>query len=66
MWIELFREAPDAARTYAVIDPTGKAKGNVTMPQGTTLLEAGRDYVLGIRRDHEGLEHVVQYTLTRR
>ena len=66
MWVELFRESPDAERVYVVYDTAGKARASVTMPRGTTLFEAGQDYLLAVRRDQEGLEHVMQYRLTRR
>ena len=66
MWVELFSERREVPATYLVLDVTGKAKGRLTMPRATTLFEVGTDYVMAVRRDDDGLEHVVQYSLTRR
>lgn len=65
VWVELYDEDPAAAKSFLVIDRTGQAKGRVTLPVAVTLFESGRDYVLGVRRDDDGLEHIVQFSLRR-
>lgn len=43
----------------------GVWSGAVDMPAGFTLKEAGRDYVLGVNRDEDGVERVTVYKLIR-
>jgi hypothetical protein len=66
MWVGLYNEDPAAPASYLVVDANGKAIGQISMPVGVTPFAIGRDYVLGVRRDEDGLEHIVQYTLQRR
>jgi hypothetical protein len=66
MWIELFAEDPAAPRQYLVVDRAGRAIGRVSLPPATTPFEIGPNYVLGVRTDAEGLEHIVQHAMTRR
>ncbi|HET9424142.1 MAG TPA: hypothetical protein VFO55_02135 [Gemmatimonadaceae bacterium] len=65
MWIEMYQEEPGATRSYLVVGRSGETLGRVTMPAGAVPHEAGLDYVLAVRRDSEGIEHVVQYSLKR-
>jgi hypothetical protein len=66
MWVEVFQEDPSAQRRFIVLGRDGRTLGGVTMPPTVVPFEIGRDYVLGVRRDEEGLEHVVRYQLRRR
>ena len=66
MWIEIFQENPGAQRRFVVLGPDGKSIGNATIPPTVVPFEIGGDYVLGVRKDEEGLEHIVQYELRRR
>jgi hypothetical protein len=66
MWIETFQENPAAQRRFVVLGRDGKAIGSAAMPPTIVPYEIGADYVLGVRKDEEGLEHIVQYDLRRR
>jgi hypothetical protein len=58
-----FRDEP---RTWTVFGNTGAALGIVRTPPGMRLFEIGRDYVLGLVRDDDDVEHVVVHRLNRR
>jgi hypothetical protein len=66
MWVELYAEDRAAARTFLVLDRGGRAIGRVAIPSQVQAFEMGSDYVLGVRRDADGLERVVRHALTRR
>jgi hypothetical protein len=66
MWVRLFDEDPAAPAAFVVLDPSGRAIGRVTLPRGFAAHDIGRDYVLGVHRDDDGVEHVVEYTVQRR
>jgi hypothetical protein len=55
--------APPAA--WTVIATSGQVVGTVTLPAGFTLHEPGRDYVLGVWRDEDGVEQIRMYELRR-
>jgi hypothetical protein len=38
----------------------------VTVPAGLDVYDVGRDYVLGLRKDDLGVEHVEMYALSRK
>jgi hypothetical protein len=54
-----------ADNRWEVYAGTGRATGRVTLPVGFSLLQAGRDFVLGIERDTLDQEQVRSYPLTR-
>lgn len=58
MWVELFAEDQASAARFVVFDRTGRAVATVAMPAGVGLTEAGRDYVVGVRTDADGVEEV--------
>ena len=49
----------------AVFDSTGRWLGRVRLPPRFQLLEVGRDYILGIRRDSLDMQFVELYDLRR-
>jgi hypothetical protein len=66
MWVRLYEEDPAKPASYAIVTPVGKVIGRVTVPIGLTPFEIGTDYVLGVQKDEDGLEHIVQHRLQRR
>ncbi len=66
MWVELYREDPSAAAEYRVLDRNGRIVASVTTPAGVRIEGVGRDHVLGIRTDDDGIPSVVLYGLQRR
>lgn len=65
MWAEKYRLPWDADRVWYVLDPSGEWLGEMQTPSGVTVHEIGRDYILGVHRDPQGVESVVVYDLDR-
>jgi hypothetical protein len=66
MWVRLFDEDPATPSTFVVLNQSGKAIGRIVLPMGFTPQDVGADYLLGVHRDDDGVEHVVEYALRRR
>ncbi len=63
LWIEEY-SAPDAgAGRWWVYSRSGARVATVTVPEGFRILEAGREYVLGVWKDHLDVDHVRLYRL---
>lgn len=65
LWVEEYRPPGDSVGRWHVYGPTGWYVGAVNMPEGFDLLEAGRDYVLGVWRNPDQVEFVRLYALSR-
>ena len=48
---------------WRVFDRTGRWSGTVTMPARFNPMDIGSDYVLGLWRDEDDVEHVRLYRL---
>ena len=57
------RDPPFVASVWNVFSSAGKWLGNVEMPAQFLPTDIGSDYVLGVARDHDGVETVVLYRL---
>jgi hypothetical protein len=55
----------DEPRKWEVFDPAGAWLGTLSTPARFSVLEIGRDYVLGVRRDDLDVEHVQVLRLRR-
>jgi hypothetical protein len=66
IWLEVFRSDNAQDPEWVVIDPSGRVMGRVSTPRGLTVMQIGRTFVLGLRRDQNDIEHVVRYRLARR
>ncbi|HET8785730.1 MAG TPA: hypothetical protein VFM38_08860, partial [Candidatus Limnocylindrales bacterium] len=65
LWVEEYRTTSDSRQRWRVYSPAGAFLSSVSMPAGFGMLEAGRDYVLGLETDGDGVELVRMYRLTR-
>jgi hypothetical protein len=65
LWVEVYSRSREEAKTYRVFDPDGRLVGTAHTPPGFRVMEIGTDYVLGVRRDSNGVEFVHLYTLER-
>jgi len=64
LWVG--RTRPDVDdRRYDVFSGTGEFLGEVVAPPSLYLREVGRDYVLGVRIDDDGVNYVELYSLVR-
>ncbi len=58
------RSGPSSqSTTWDVFDPTGRWLGPVRLPTGLRITDIGDDYVLGVWRDVDDVEHVQLYDL---
>jgi hypothetical protein len=55
--------SPLVPSVWSVFDRTGRWLGDVTMPARFMPTDIGADYVLGIARDSDGVETVVQFRM---
>jgi hypothetical protein len=60
-----FSRVPSISTNWRVFDQSGRWLGTVTMPPRFKAMEIGRDYVLGLWRDADDVEHVRLYRLTK-
>ena len=58
LWARRFAPEGTTQERWAVFAPDGGFLGHVTLPEGLTLLEVGLEYVLGLDKDAEGVEHI--------
>jgi hypothetical protein len=66
LWVAEYPILYDAPTWWAVYDPHGGLLGDVRMPHLLDVLQIGRDFVLGVRRDAYGRESLYVYDLQRR
>jgi hypothetical protein len=66
LWVAEYPILYDAPTWWAVFDPQGGLLGDVRMPHSLDVLQIGRDFVLGVRRDDYGRESLYVYDLQRR
>jgi hypothetical protein len=64
LWVEAPRPA-GAPAVWSAISLDGRWLGRVELPQGFVPLDAGADYVLGMWKDPDEVEHVRMYALRR-
>ncbi|MBC7897716.1 MAG: hypothetical protein H7066_20020 [Cytophagaceae bacterium] len=56
---------PAEPSTWSVLGANGKWLADITLPARFRMLEAGRDYVLGVSRDEDDVESIVMLRLLR-
>jgi hypothetical protein len=66
LWAEDYRIHTQSQSDWTVFDSTGRWLGTVSMPDGLQVLEIGRDYVLGLRKDDLDVERVSVHALRKR
>lgn len=65
LWVQEYTGISAAPTRYLVLDKTGAVIARVPVPHAFRVTEIGSDYVIGIRRDDDGVETVRVYGLTR-
>ncbi len=65
VWVHEFTKPGDAQATWAVFDSTGILLGRLTAPPRFEPHDIGPDYVLGVWRDVDDVEHVRMYELVK-
>jgi hypothetical protein len=61
-----FNPSPPTTTIWSVYSADGEWIADVTLPARFRLMEAGFDYVAGVIRDPNDVEHVVIYPIDRR
>lgn len=56
---------PGGPLEWAVFSPDGIWLGQVPMPEALVVTEIGTDYIVGVRRDEDDVEHVQLFALSR-
>jgi hypothetical protein len=65
VWVERFRVDRFASAEFIVVGADRKPRARLTLPPGLRPLEVGRDYLLGIVTDEDGVENVVLHRYAR-
>ncbi len=63
LWVREYSRPGDRQWSYCVFDADGIFMGTIAVPNGFAVLDIGRDYVLGLRRDGLDVEYVQLYEL---
>ncbi|MCC6928709.1 MAG: hypothetical protein IT359_06940 [Gemmatimonadaceae bacterium] len=63
MWVVLFNEDTKSTTTAFVLDARGVAVATAVVPARVRVYEVGRDYLVGVHTDDDGIESVVVYAL---
>jgi hypothetical protein len=66
MWVSVFNEDSSMPVQYVVLDGLANPIARAVIPADLRITEIGRDYVLGVRADGDGLQEVVLFRLVRR
>ena len=65
LWVRSAHPFAGEPSTWIVLTRDGAALGKVTLPGGMRLLQAGADFVVGLTKDADDVEHVGVYPLRR-
>ncbi|GIW51409.1 MAG: hypothetical protein KatS3mg081_0764 [Gemmatimonadales bacterium] len=65
IWVQDYPARPAAEIAWAVFDSTGALRAEVKLPWRFDPQDIGRDFVLGVWRDEDGVEYVRLYRLFR-
>ncbi len=65
VWIAEFATFPEEVSAWGVFSSEGEPLGHVSLPEGFTAHEFGRDRVLGVEMDEFGVERIRRYPLDR-
>lgn len=63
LWVRDYQVARDAPSRWSVFDAEGRWRTTVNTPAGLTVLQVGRDWILGRARDELEVEYVRLYRL---
>jgi hypothetical protein len=65
LWAEVYPKDSTQPKEWVVFDLEGYARGTIKTPGGVEVLRIGKDFILGVWKDHLGVEHVHRYALNR-
>lgn len=65
VWIERFSLSEMGPREFIILSRTGHPVGTLAIPRWFDLQQVGINFLLGIRKDDDGIESVVELSLNR-
>jgi hypothetical protein len=65
VWVQAYPHPADETVTWAVLGPDGAQLAEIRVPRPLQVMEVGRDYLLGLRRDELGVETLELYAVRR-
>jgi len=65
IWAERFRMDEELPAEWVVFDPSGRARGVMTLPSELEVHDIGEHFLLGVAADEMGVEYVRRYPLDR-
>jgi hypothetical protein len=65
LWVQIPAASRSAPARYLVLSASGSAIARVAVPAGFRAMDIGRDYVVGLHQDADGVEAVQTFALTR-
>ena len=65
LWIEEYPIPGRDIRQWSIHANSGARIAMISLPKGFRLLEAGRDYVLGVWRDQDDVDYIKVYKLVK-
>jgi hypothetical protein len=63
LWVEHAKTVASDPGAADIFDPQGRLLGSVALPASFSPLRIGRDFILGVWKDEDGLEHVRRYAI---
>ena len=64
-WVVEYSGPANMSERWSAFDHNGRFLGTLLLPEGFALYEVGEDYVLGVWRDADDVEHVRMYELVK-
>ena len=65
VWVQSYDAGEDSTNMWTIFDPSGRMLGSMRLPSVLRVEEIGREYLLGIAVDEDGVEQVLEYRLYR-
>ena len=65
LWVRQYNRPKDKVPRWTVFDQDGVLLGSLTFPVAFSPLDIGADYILGVWRDADDVEHVRMYELVK-
>jgi hypothetical protein len=65
LWAERFRPGSKDPAEWTLFDPEGSARGTIELPADLVIQQIGADFILGVWKDDDGVDHVRRYRLQR-
>jgi hypothetical protein len=65
LWLRLFESEPSPVALYLVLDKSGRAIAEISIPGNLMLQQVGQEHVVGLVEREDGTREIVEYRLRR-